>query len=88
MLLASISDAIRQDGIAISFTGLFIVFTALSLITLFIAKLPAILEVVNRIMPEPEPPAISKPAPLRNAAADEELAVAIGSALHASRTQG
>lgn len=88
MFLASITDAIEQDGIAISITGLTIVFVALLLISLFIAALPHILALVNEFLPEPEPPAAAIPAPQIDPSADQELAVAIGAALHAQRTQG
>lgn len=86
MILASISNAIEQDGIAMSLTGMFIVFVALSLISLFIAVLPWILKIVSTVFPEPVPHRINVPDPKTNAVGDEQLAIAISAAMHANRT--
>ncbi len=87
MTLADVSAVASQDGYAIAITGLCIVFTALALISLFIASLPRALETINEFLPEAEPESLAKQLAETNAA-DEELAVAIAAAVHASRMQG
>ena len=83
------SNIIEFDGIAIAITGMFIVFFALSLISLFIAELPTILNFLNDYLPpEPEPHIAPIRAPRATESGDEETAVAIGLAMHAHRTQG
>ena len=55
MTLANIIDFSRvtdSEGIAIAVTGMFIVFAALSLITVFIFALPHLLAVVSKVLPE------------------------------------
>lgn len=71
------------QGLAIATAGMVIVFTALSLISVFIALLPQLLKVVGRIFPEK-----AAPAPRRPPRAEEDLSlVAVAAAaLHASRT--
>jgi len=48
------SAAFQGDGAAIAVTGMLIVFVALTLITVFIASLPRILESVAQVLPESE----------------------------------
>ena len=69
-----------------SITGMLIVFSALVLVSLFIACLPRGLGWINRIFPEPldqhpHPPQPRKPGD----GIDEEVVVAIGAAIDARR---
>ena len=54
LILAQLTEAESWRAIGIAVTGLCIVFTALVLISLFIASLPRILTVVSRVWPEVE----------------------------------
>jgi oxaloacetate decarboxylase gamma subunit len=75
----------ESNGLGIAVTGLVIVFSALTLISVFIAMLPRILLVLSAVLPaEPHPPA---PSQRRKAADEEELVAAIGVALHHRRTR-
>lgn len=72
-------NVIDSNGIGLALTGMLIVFSALILISLFIASVPRFLGVLNRIFPEVDhhhtPP---RPADQP----DLELVAAIGLALH------
>ena len=67
-----------NQGFEIAFTGMFIVFLALSVISLSIAVLPKVMETLGGVLPErPHTPA--EPDTARD---DEALAVAVGIALN------
>lgn len=76
--LQNITDV---DGYAIAITGMVIVFFALTLISVFLTLLPRILERVNTVFPEPAPQ-VAAPPVARVSSGDEEIAAAIGVALH------
>lgn len=67
-------------GYAIAITGMVIVFVALTLISLFLAALPRVLNQLSTVFPEPS--VQRAVAPVKNATAgDEEIVAAIGAAL-------
>ena len=73
-----LQNIIANDGIGIAITGMSIVFTALTLITMFIATLPKLLGLLANVLP----PEQEHHAPREDRAADDEaLAVAVGFAL-------
>jgi len=47
-----IENILEQEGIGIAITGMSIVFTALLLITFYIAFLPTLLKQLDRVLPE------------------------------------
>lgn len=83
----SLQNVVDGQGIAIAVTGMAIVFTALVLISVFIALLPRVLAVLNPYLPESThhghaPPAVPATAAASgNADEDTRIAVAIGVAL-------
>ena len=85
----NLQNIIDAQGFALSITGMVIVFTALALITITIALLPRILEILAAILPAEDdhraPPPRTAPAPDAPAATDDNAAVvaAIGYVLHA-----
>lgn len=79
--LQNIADV---DGYAIAITGMLIVFVALTLISLFLTALPKMLRLVGKVFPEAEPERAAATA-VRTTAGDEEIAAAIGVALHRHR---
>ncbi len=82
---------IEGNGIAITITGLLIVFAALTAISLFIGALPILLRVFGPYLPEIESPHDQPVGNSRAAEAapkdglDPRLVAAIGWAMHASR---
>lgn len=69
----------NNDGFGIAVAGMSIVFVTLTLICLFIALLPRLLQVLEFFLPvEPEP----VPAVDRGRTEDEQLIAAIGIVLH------
>ena len=82
----SVQNVIDGQGISIALTGMAIVFVALTLITMFIATLPRLLEAASAFLP---PEAERHAAPAAASAAgdrlDEEALAAIGFALHVQR---
>ncbi|NIL96730.1 MAG: hypothetical protein GTO53_04715 [Planctomycetales bacterium] len=80
----SLQNIVDNQGVGIAITGMVIVFTALVLVTLFIAILPKLLARLADVLP-PEEPHHGPPASGR--ADDEALAVAIGLALHSQAKQ-
>ncbi len=71
----------EAHGFSIAITGMLIVFVALSLITLCVAKLPVVLEALDPWLPELEPH--GPPTPAEQLPRDEEqIVAAIGYALH------
>ncbi len=84
MNLASIinfSQMLAGDGVAIAATGMLIVFAALLLITLFIAGLPHLLELIARILPE-VPDRHAPQDASRSLLPEEAVLAAIGFVLH------
>ena len=79
-LTFSFQNILDANGTAIAVTGLSIVFTSLTLITLAIAAMPRILVALERFLP-PEHEH-HHTAPAAKPADDELLAVAIGFAMH------
>ena len=74
------SNVQEDNGIAIAIVGLLIVFTALSLITLFIGYLPNVLKALAPYLPQSTHVA---PSPAESTVVDEEMVVAaIGMVLH------
>ena len=80
-IIAAIENT-ESRGVAIAMTGMFIVAVALSFITLFIAKLPRLLEIVNEFWPEVDEPHGSQSHPESLIPDDEAVLAAIGYVLH------
>jgi Na+-transporting methylmalonyl-CoA/oxaloacetate decarboxylase gamma subunit len=76
-----INDAV-SDGIPIAIAGLLIVFSALLLISLFIASLPRILGVVAKLYPEVDETHSRQSHPESQLADDGAVLAAIGFVLH------
>ena len=74
-----INNITEAQGFPIAITGLTIVFVALTLISVFIALLPRVMEALSAILPEESH---ADPAKASRAAMDEQLVAAIGFALH------
>ncbi len=82
-LTMGVENIIIANGITIAIMGMIIVFAALILISLFIALLPKLLPLFERVLPElhhHQPPAPSQPAD------QEKLLAAIGYALFRKET--
>lgn len=77
--LQGISDG---DGLAISITGMLIVFVALAGITIFISALPKLLEWVEPWFPEAQHHHAPAAPPAAAATGEEEVIAAIGFVLH------
>jgi len=69
----AVQNVIDGNGIVISIAAMLIVFTALTLLSLFIAALPRFLKIVARVLPEEHP---AGPPPV-----DERIVAAIGCVL-------
>ena len=80
-LQVSFQNILDGQGGGIAVTGMSIVFTALGLISLFIALLPRILERVARLFPESQGHGVRKK--VREERDDSEVVAAIALALHA-----
>ena len=73
-------NVMQANGLGIAAVGMTVVFVALSLISIFIALLPRILEVISGIFPEP--PVVAVQAAAGGSAADDApLLAAIAVAL-------
>ncbi len=70
-------NVVDGQGISIAITGMLIVFSALVLISSFIAVLPRALAAISHRFPEPP-----DPAPAGDTTADPAVVAAIGIALH------
>lgn len=84
--MSGIENILQSHGIGIALTGTLIVFVALTLIALFIAYLPKILEALSGILPpeiDHHATALAAPVVKRD---DTELVSAIGFALHRLKT--
>ncbi|MDR4496961.1 MAG: OadG family protein [Candidatus Scalindua sp.] len=75
----SIQNILDGHGVGISITGMVVVFAALALISTFIALLPAVLRIVNKIFPLGETP---HALPRSSDSLENEVIAAIGLALH------
>lgn len=71
----AIQNVINGQGIAISIVSMLIVFIALSMISLFIALLPRILNLIAKVYPENNQPPTDPTV-------DDQIIAAIGFALH------
>jgi hypothetical protein len=80
-LQIAITDAV-SSALQIAITGLLIVFTALLLISLFIASLPHILRVVAKVYPEVDDTHSRPSHPESQLADDGAVLAAIGFVLH------
>lgn len=90
----SLQNVLEHHGIGLTITGMLIVFTALVLVSLFIAWLPRVLGAVGNWFPEVDlysaaaSPALPRsPAPSSDAV-DEAIVAAIGFVLHKRRDEG
>ena len=73
-------NIITGQGFQLAFAGMTIVFTSLVLVSIFIALLPKVLVVLNRLIPEVHQ---HTAAPKQRETSDETaIAAAIGFALH------
>jgi Na+-transporting methylmalonyl-CoA/oxaloacetate decarboxylase gamma subunit len=70
---AGVARVIDGEALAISITGMVIVFSALAFISMFIGVLPRILSLVARVFPDES---------TKSAADDDRVVIAIGAALH------
>ena len=78
---AALSDVMRE-GISIAVAGIVIVFSALLLISLFIASLPRILQAVSHVWPEASDGHRESGHPESQVADDSDVLAAIGFVLH------
>jgi len=82
MIHISLQNVLDGHGIAISITGMLIVFSGLVLISLFIAQLPSMLKWLDRLTTrkakQPEPVALKKPV----VSAEDEIMTAISLVIH------
>lgn len=76
----SVQNILDGHGIEISIIGMLVVFTALTLISAFIALLPSVLRIVNLIYPLKDTGVMSE----RSGTPEDEVLAAIGSVLHAA----
>ena len=78
-------DNIREhDGLGIAATGIIIVFTALTLISLFVALLPRLLQALSFLLPTR--PELQQPSQ-RQSIEDDQVVAAIGFVLHQIEVQ-
>jgi hypothetical protein len=70
---AGLDRIVEGQGVATSIAGMTIVFTALAAVSVFIALLPKVLNLLSHIMPDSD---------TKTATDDDNIAVAIGVALH------
>lgn len=75
-------NIIAGQGFELAFAGMIIVFTALTLVCLFIALLPHLLVFVNRWVPEVHHHSAPKAKAKKAGDSDAEIAAAIGYVLH------
>lgn len=81
-MTGTILGDIGPRGYAIAISGLLIVFTALVLISLFIASLPRILEYLAKYFPEVDESHVRQPPSDGDVADDGAVLAAIGYVLH------
>jgi Na+-transporting methylmalonyl-CoA/oxaloacetate decarboxylase gamma subunit len=80
---SGIQNIVEGQGVDIAITGMLIVFLALGLITLFIAFLPNLLNVLAKIFPHKAAADVSG----KFAAEEDNVLAAIGFALHKKITK-
>jgi len=73
---------VMSEGVPIAAAGIVIVFSALILLTLFIAALPRVLKVVDRVWPEVSEQFPPVGHPESQVADDADVLAAIGFVLH------
>ena len=78
----SAQNIVDGQAVPISITGMIIVFCVLTLLSLFIAALPRILQLVSRIFPEKVAHTAKVSQPSANESRDEEAIAAIALVLH------
>jgi len=81
-LILTAAAAIGERGVAIALAGILIVGVALTLISLFIAALPRLLEVINQSWPEVDEPHGKKSHPESLVPDNDAVLAAIGFVLH------
>ena len=81
----SYQNIINGQGFSIAITGMLIVFSALTLISVFVTALPKLLTSINRIWPESTPVTEARPSGALSGASDPTVVAAIGYALHQQR---
>ncbi len=77
-----VQNIINGHGVAVSITGMLIVFSVLTFISIFIAVLPHILKLVEKVFPEKSENAPKALEP------DESIVAVIASALYAKKFKG
>jgi len=77
----SFENIAKGDGLSISFTGMLIVFAALTLIAVFIAILPWVMKILSPILPKGMVDH-GAPAPRPVSGTDEKILAAIGYAMY------
>lgn len=76
-------NVVENDGLTIAIAGMVVVFSALAVISLFIALLPSAMKQLHRIAPEREDRhAAASPPANPPVTEDESVAAAIGFAMH------
>ncbi|MBF0196323.1 MAG: OadG family protein [Planctomycetes bacterium] len=79
----SFQNIIDNDGISLSLTGMAIVFTGLTIISLFIAALPKVLNFLdNLVAGKKDEPQSMQTATVADGSDDDDMACAIGLAIH------
>ncbi len=78
----SFQQVLDGNGIAITITGMLIVFFALTLITLYLIYLPKFLQLLDKWIPHKEESPMVADAPQTQPSFSPELAAVIGYALH------
>ena len=81
LLLIAVDSTVSR-GISIAFAGMCIVAVALTLISLFIAAMPRLLEAVNQVWPEVEDRHAKPSHPESLVPDDDHVLAAIGYVLH------
>ena len=81
-LILMAAAAVGERGLAIALAGILIVGVALSLISLFIAALPRLLEVINKSWPEVDEPHGKQSHPESLVPDNDAVLAAIGFVLH------
>lgn len=80
--LLAMSNDTASKGVSIAAVGLLIVFSALLLISVFIANLPSLLAVVGQYWPEVKEPHTGRSHPDSLVPDDDAVLAAIGFVLH------
>ena len=73
-------NIVLNQGVSVAIAGMLVVFSVLVLISLFITFLPRALDLLHLVAPEED--RLPQPEKARSTAQNEELAAAIGYAMH------